>query len=282
VWWDKAVTRYLNYRRDLSYRTKKEYRNDIKYLMNFSKVHDFNEISADTVQDFFESKDLSVSLYNRRVSSLGSFFKHLLSKKLVSENPFVDIKRAKRSTETPQTLNKGELEIVRQSCENKTEQIMIEIFYSTGIRLSELIGVDVSDVDIEHQTIRVLGKRNKERFVPVSDSLMPMIRDYLTWRGKTSNQAFFVTPKRHVRIYESMIARFMQRLRKSFEKRDRKVGISRIRAHLFRHTFATDAIDRGARIRAVQKMMGHSSIATTEEYVHVEEDVRTDHQIAFP
>jgi len=268
---------YINSKRSLSPRTKVEYLLDINLLLSYLGC-DYNEITVDKIERFLDSRQVSVSLSNRRLSSFNSFFKYLMRRGLVDSNPVPLIERGRRQVRSPDSLSELEVERIRGACPNLLSRTIVELFYNTGIRFSELWGCDVDDLNMDMLELKVLGKGNIERFVPISPSLTALLIDYLYWRSSAARkgeQALFVTPKRGRRISKSWLSFLMRNLRT-------KSGVIGFRAHVLRHTFATDAIRKGAKQKSVQLMLGHKSISTTEIYIHISPDVREDHDKAFP
>lgn len=280
--WEEVLSEYLNSKRGLSLRTKEEYHNDIrlflKFLAGYSNEITEDKITEDHIEEFIDSRQISPSLANRRLSALNSFFKYLMRKKIVNRNPVPLIERAKGKVKSPTVITGLELEKLRDACPNLVSRVIIELFYNTGIRFSELWGCNIGDLNLDRLELKVMGKGGVERFVPISHSIIPVLNGYLSWRigvARPDEQALFVTPKRGRRISKPWLSKLMASLR-------RKTGISGFRAHVLRHTFATDAIRRGAKQKSVQLILGHKSISTTEIYIHIQPDVREDYDKAFP
>jgi len=283
---EEFLAEYINSRRSLSQRTKIEYLNDIhlllKYLSEYG-ITDLDSIEPDNIDVFLSKLGTSPSLTNRRLSSFNSFFKYAIRRKVVSRNPVESIERAKVDEKSPRVLREEELRKLRKACPNDLSRVIFEMFYNTGIRLSELRGCDIDDLNLDTMELRVFGKGGILRYVPISESLIPLINGYLLWRSKGIRQnevALFITPSRGRRVSISWLSHLMDTLRK-VAKLDR-YGPDRFRAHLLRHTFATHAIERGASQRSVQVMLGHKRLSTTGIYVHIEPDVKEDHKKAFP
>jgi len=272
------LIQYINSKRSLSKRTKEEYLNDIKLLLNYLGVTELDEITVDHIEKFLDSRTISPSLINRRLSAFNSFFKYLMRKKLVVSNPVPLIERERKEEKIPKTLDQTKLDKLRDTCPNIIARTIVELFYNTGVRFSELWACDIGDLDLEELNLKVLGKGGIERYVPISPSLIPLLNEYLHWRSIRAKQgelALLITPSRGKRISRSWLSHLMVKLRD-------KTGISGFRAHILRHTFATDAIKRGARRESVQLMLGHKHPSTTDIYIHITPDVRENHRRAFP
>ena len=279
----EILTQYINSKRSLSKRTKEEYLYDIRLLLNYLDIGDFSEITADHIEKFLDSRKTSPSLTNRRLSAFNSFFKYLLRRKLVISNPVPLVEREKKIEKEPKILDSSKLGDLRQACDNLKPihnliaKTIVEIFYNTGIRFSELLTCDVDNLDLKKMELKVMGKGGIERSVPISPSLIPLLNEYICWRNIRAREdelALFIT-SRGRRISKSWLSHLMSVLRD-------KSNISGFRAHILRHTFATDAIERGARRESVQLMLGHKRPSTTDIYIHITPDVRKNHDRAFP
>jgi len=275
---EEILVAYSNSKRRLSVRSKIEYTNDIRLLLNYLGTDDLNTITDEQIEKFFDNRPWSSSLVNRRLSAFNSFFKYLLKRKVVFSNPIPLIEREKRIDKIPKALDPLALDKIRKACPNLISKTIVEILYNTGIRFSELWACNVDDLSFDNLSLKVMGKGSVERQVPISASITSLLKEYLSWRAercKTTELALFITPKRGKRVSRSWISHLMASLRT-------RAGVSGFRAHVLRHTFATDAINRGARRESVQLMLGHKKPSTTDIYIHITPDVREDHAKAFP
>jgi len=274
----ELLAQYSNSKRGLSVRTKEEYLNDINILLRSLPVENLSDITVDHIERFLDSRHVSSSLVNRRLSAFNSFFKYLMRRGLVQSNPSSLVERQRMNSTLPRVLDQKKMEKLRKACKTPVAQAIVEILYNTGARFSEIQSCDLDDINLEDMTLRVLGKGGTERLIPVSSSLIPLITAYLQWRlerVKDDETALFITPTRGRRISKSWLSKLMASLRTA-------TGIIGFRAHLLRHTFATDAINRGAKRESVQVMLGHKRPSTTDIYIHITPDVREDHRKAFP
>lgn len=208
---------------------------------------------------------------NRKIASLKSYYKFLLKIEEIKVSPLVKHKALKVSKKVQIPFSVKEMEIVLQdvgfenSFEGVRDKFMIELFYATGIRKAELIGLRLSDVDFNSKTIKVLGKRNKERIIPLTSVLVESLNLYLDWRKKipieTEIDSLFLT-KKGGKIYDSLVYRVINLY---FSRASSKLKKS---PHVLRHTFATHLLNEGADLNAVKELLGHTSLAATQVYLH--------------
>ena len=208
---------------------------------------------------------------NRKVSSLKSYYKFLLKVGEVKVSPLVKHKALKVSKKIQIPFSVKEMNNVlaeaefEDSYEGVRDRLIIELFYATGIRKAELIGLRLSDVDLKLNTIKVLGKRKKERIIPLTSILSERLKGYLVERSKLMSgneiDSLFLT-KRGVKIYDSLAYRVINLY---FSRASSKLKKS---PHVLRHTFATHLLNEGADLNAVKELLGHTSLAATQIYVH--------------
>lgn len=206
---------------------------------------------------------------NRKISSLKTFYSYCIRENEISISPLTEIKSLKQPKELAKFVS--EYDMLNISFENnddfkvRRDELIIEILYQTGIRQSELRNINDSDIDINKQTIRVLGKRNKERIIPVEKELLNLINQYVKLRNKqfpekknvkliVNNKGGETTPKFIYTIVHKILMEVTTIEQKS--------------PHVLRHTFATHLLNRGADIRAIQKMLGHNNLSSTQIYTH--------------
>lgn len=256
------------------------YAADINFFLNFltsRRKRTLNGVDAATIHGFLEQRQERVSHRTnaRRISALKSFFTFLLRENLISQNPFsaVDLPRSGKSL--PKALSQKEVlgllappDISSPLAER--DNTMLLLLYSTGLRVSELVQLPLAACNLAAGFVRVLGKGNKERLIPFGDRAKKKIDDYLKnsrphiLKGKRSNY-LFITGR----------GSCMTRLRfwQIVQKTALAVGIDKkISPHMIRHSFATHLLSHGADLRAVQMMLGHADIATTQIYTHIDQD----------
>ena len=205
----------------------------------------------------------------RKISTLRSFFKYLVREQRVTANPAKSVSTPKREKVLPSTLSVDEafrlVEAPAKGEEGKAlrDRAILELLYSSGIRVSELVGLNADHPDMELGIVKVLGKRRKERIVPVGSKAIEALSAYLKERGAVDGKAPLFVNSRGGRF----TARSVERVVKKYAKRS---GIFRkISPHSLRHTFATHLLDSGADIREIQEMLGHASLSTTQRYTHL-------------
>ncbi|HPJ95760.1 MAG TPA: tyrosine recombinase XerC [Syntrophales bacterium] len=211
----------------------------------------------------------------RKIAALKSFFKYLMKKGYLERNPVADIQTPKKEKYIPVFLTVDEVfAILEKSCSNDPADLrnraMLELLYTSGIRRAELLGLNCSDIDFKQALIKVRGKGKKERVVPVGEQALQSMREYRD-RGRVEaaqSDSFgagepFFTSKKGERLNPRTISRIVDKLTVSG-------GINRkISPHVLRHTFATHLLDGGADLRAIQEMLGHESLSTTQKYISV-------------
>ena len=213
--------------------------------------------------------DISNNTVNRKVSSLKSFYKFLQKTGLIEINPLAKHKALKvpKKVQVPFTskeINQVILNINKnKDFDSIRNKLLVELLYSTGIRRAELINIKESDVNKANCTIKVLGKRNKERFVPILSSVLDTLNEYLMLRNKNqSDSEFLLITSKGNKIYETLVYRIINSY---FSQVSSKVKKS---PHILRHSFATHLLNEGADLNSVKELLGHSSLASTQVYTH--------------
>ncbi len=292
---DPLVERYLRQLRvegGLAVNTLESYRRDLvrwqRYLTQH-RLHISHSIPPPIIREFLttlKSERLTTSSIARLLSTLRGWYRFLMREQLVTENPLRNAATVHRAVRLPRTLTLLEvtalLELpLRHSLEDRRDRVMLELLYATGLRVSELVRLDLAQIDLSLGCVRVLGKGAKERVVPVGQVARTMLDDYVQHvrssllRGRTS-KTLFVTKRGQGLTRQA----FWKLLR----LRARRAGIRKaISPHMLRHSFATHLLEGGADLRAVQAMLGHSDIATTQVYTHVERShLKQVHRQYFP
>ncbi|WP_036155768.1 site-specific tyrosine recombinase XerD [Maribacter forsetii] len=276
----KDYTTYLKLERGLSKNSIQSYTMDIEKLMSFLETHDINTtpilIDKSTVQQFIYeiAKVVNPRSQARIISGLKSFFNYLIFEDYRKDNPLDLIESPKIGRKLPDTLSENEIDkligaIDLSSAEGERNRAMLETLYGCGLRVSELIGLKLSDLFFEEDFIKVTGKGDKQRFVPISavnkkyiDIYRNEIRVHL--KIKEGFQDILFLNRRGRQLTRAMIFTIVKNLALTI---DLKKSIS---PHTFRHSFATHLLENGADLRSIQQMLGHESITTTEIYMHVD------------
>lgn len=272
----------LKLERNLSENTIASYKNDLTSLLNFlndSGVDDPSQINSKMLNDFFillTKLGLSSRSSARYYSSLKGFFGYLIASSYIEANPMEKISAPKVSKGLPNVLNINEIEaILSQPDTSKKlglrDKALLETFYACGLRVSELINLKISDLFLSEEMIRVFGKGSKERFVPIGSSAINWISEYL----KNSRPLLEKKAKsQHVLFLNSRGTKLSRMgVWKIVDSNAKLAGIKKeVHPHTFRHSFATHLLEGGADLRAVQEMLGHVDISTTQIYTHIDRD----------
>ena len=281
--WDHAIKdyrHYLNIERGLANNSIKNYVFDIEKLMSFLEENSLNEppdkIKKETVQKFIYevAKTVNPRSQARIISGLKSFFNYLVFEDYRSDNPMDLIESPKIGRKLPDTLSEEEIDalignIDLSKPEGERNRAMLETLYGCGLRVSELIGLRISDLYFDEGFIKVTGKGDKQRFVPISKVNKKYISIYKNEVRVHQNiqkgfEDILFLNRRGKQLTRAMVFTIIKQL--SVE-----IGLKkRISPHTFRHSFATHLLKNGADLRAIQQMLGHESITTTEVYVHVD------------
>ena len=281
--WNESIldySHYLKIERGLSSHTIQNYIRDVKKLISFIDKKKITctpiEINEDLIQQFIYeiAKEISPRSQARIISGLRSFFDYLIFENYRASNPTDLIETPKIGVKLPDTLSEQEINslisaIDLSKAEGERNRAMLETMYSCGLRVSELIHLKISDLFFEEGFIKIVGKGNKERFVPIHSSAqnyimlyMNEIRSHLSIKKGFEDTLFL--NRRGKSLSRQMIFMILKALAI-------KINLNKkISPHTFRHSFATHLLKNGADLRAIQQMLGHESITTTEVYVHLD------------
>ena len=283
----------LDKERNFSLHTIKAYKNDLNRFNSFlnqgiSRIilkkinrNDIRKFLSDEYDNNFTSKTVA-----RRLATIKSFFKYLVKIELIEENIAIHINSPKVAKKLPSFINKSLIDVLMNSPSLDTligvrDRAVLELFYSTGMRLSELVNINIGDFHLNNKLLRVIGKGKKERMIPYGRTAESAIENYLKMRNISFKPVFAKTPlfvnSKEKRISTRTIQRRMNNYIKLVAdgKRDGP--------HLLRHTFATHLLDNGADITAVKDLLGHSSLSSTQIYTHVSiEKLKKDYTQAHP
>lgn len=289
----KPFLEYLLYELNRSEKTIVAYGVDLRdferYLKETEAELDFTKASADNVRNWMlylmDEKKCSASSVNRKLSSLRSFYRFLLRKKLVEVDPMLKVVGPKKGKPLPSFVREKDMDRLLdetsfgEGFEGCRDRMILEMFYATGMRLSELIGLDDVDVDLSARLIKVTGKRNKQRLIPFGDELLEDLLIYIKVRDEAfpeGTEAFFVL-KNGKRMYPMSVYGLVKR------NLSKVVALKKRSPHVLRHTFATAMLNDNAELQAVKDLLGHESLATTEIYTHTTfEELKKVYEQAHP
>lgn len=283
----------LEKERNFSLHTIKAYKNDLTrfnlFLNQGKSRNKFKEINRNDIRRFLADEyenEYTSKTVARRLATIKSFFKYLVKVELIENNVSIHIHSPKVPKKLPNFIDKNLIDVLMSSPPLGTligvrDRAVLELFYSTGVRLSELVNINIGDFHIDKKLVRVIGKGNKERIIPYGKTAESAIENYLKMRNLSFKPVFARSPL-FVNSSEKRISkRTIQRRMNNYIKLvadGKSVG-----PHLLRHTFATHLLDNGADIRAVKDLLGHSSLSSTQIYTHVSIDkLKKDYTQAHP
>jgi integrase/recombinase XerC len=288
---DKYI-KYLRYEKNYSLHTEISYSEDLRQFTDFLSEHfpdaDIKSVDSDIVRMWIVSlmeNKISARSVNRKLSALKSFYKYLLRIGEIQVNPVKKINGPKMKKPIPAFVNDSDMDKVLEeddyddTFESLRDRIMIELFYVTGIRRAELIGLKDVDVDFSAETIQVTGKRNKQRLIPFSDRMKQDLEQYILIRNKEiGNQSGYLFVKNDGEpLYPMLVHRIVT------ARLGQVPTLSKTSPHVLRHSFATGMLNNGADINAVKELLGHSSLAATEIYTHTSfEELKKIYNKAHP
>ncbi|MGM0441881.1 MAG: site-specific tyrosine recombinase XerD [Elusimicrobiota bacterium] len=266
---EKLLDNFLNYihvEKGYSKNTVKAYRRDLRDFFNYLEKENIpaGKVKRNHIMDFLINirADLTSTTIARKLASLKSFFKFLLIDDIVDNNPAVDIETPNLSQKLPTVLTEHETENLIQAAGNTRDRLILELLYATGMRVTELINLKLSDVDLNRGWIKIMGKGKKQRFVPIDKRMVKKIKNFV---GENE-----LKPKHYLFSKRGSKPLKRETIWKIVKKISQKTGIKKtVTPHTLRHTFATHLLEHGADLRSIQVLLGHSSIDTTQIYTHV-------------
>lgn len=277
-----SFLRYLEFEKRYSAKTIRSYETDLTQFLTFLKANygtadpdsaNFGMIRSWIVQ--LSEQNLNATSINRKIACLRSFFKFLMRQGIITKDPTVKIRVLKTKKKLPQFVNEEEMAAVLdtshgQGSENEhpwiqvRNTLIVELLYGTGMRLSELINLKDASIRVKDRTVKVLGKRNKERVIPFPKNLVSLIEEYQVLRNRVvekSEAGHLLVTEKGQPLYPMLV----QRVVKSYLN---GTSLEKKSPHVIRHTFATHLLNKGAEINAVKDLLGHSSLAATQVYTH--------------
>jgi len=286
---------HLAVERGLSANTLAAYRNDLSALAKFQCPKNKPAISWGSVKerdirnflDDLDKRGYSLATKSRKIASAKSFFNFLKSEGIIHNNLMDEVRQPRSGQVLPKALSIEEVDLLlnfkseKQSNEDLRDGVMVELMYAAGLRVSELVGLNVRDVDLDVGSVRTIGKGYKERIIPIYETAVESISEYVTFirpiHSQSQKQEALFLNRRGSRLTRQAV---WLRLRKLAIT----VGISgKITPHMLRHSFATHLLHGGASLRHVQELLGHSNIATTQIYTHLtDKHIRNEYAKAHP
>ena len=275
----KTFLKYLQFEKRTSRHTLISYETDLAQFESYlSKAYEITSPETAThpmVRSWLidlSEQGIGPSSINRKIACLRSLFKFLLREQRISKNPMTKVRVLKTPKRIPHFVRDAEMVEVLDNREeeevnhkNLRNLLIIELLYGTGMRLSELITLKESAINFHHQTLKVLGKRNKERVIPFSAPLAELIRSYIRMRNKEiekKDHGCLLVTDAGEPLYPVLVNRLVKHMLKG------KSSVEKKSPHVLRHTYATHLLDKGAEINAVKELLGHTSLAATQVYTH--------------
>ncbi len=273
-----AFLEYLQLEKKYSKHTLLAYKNDIETFSAFAKAtfdtDDLALVNYSQIRSWIIAlvdQGISNNTINRKVSSLKTFYKFLIKIKAIQASPLATHKALKTPKTVQVPFSPKEVAAViemlheQEGFEGLRDLAVVELLYATGMRRAELIGLQIGDIDFGQRTIKVLGKRNKERVLPLLPSLATTLRRYVKERNaiiSTHNQGPLLITQKGVKLYDTLVYRIINRY---FSRTSDKLKKS---PHMIRHSFATHLLNQGADLNVVKELLGHASLASTQVYTH--------------
>jgi len=273
----ESFTKYLKFEKRYSSHTIRAYTDDLNQFYTFqqSTIPDFSfplHITHQLIRDwivYLNQQGNSSRTINRKISSIKKYSKFLLSNKIIDKNPFEKVILPKIQKKLPSFINTEEISLVSEIIDfqddfyGKRDLLIMEILYCTGIRLSELVNLKETDIDIYSMNIKVLGKRNKERIIPFPFSLKTILENYIQEKHQLGfNTPFLIVTNSGSQAYSKLIYRTVKRYLSVVTTNEKKSP------HILRHTFATHLLNNGADLNAVKELLGHANLSATQVYTH--------------
>ena len=271
---------YLRYEKRVSPHTVTAYEHDMSQFFSFLQekleINQLSDVHTEDIRSWIisllEDESLQAKSVNRKISAVRAYYRYKLKIKELTTNPTLSIHAPKIPKKLPQYVDAKDMEHLfsdvpfEDSFEGLRDRTILELFYATGMRLSELLNIKTQDIHLQDNTIKVLGKRNKERLVPFGNKLSELLTIYLGYLEKkfvegTKNNYIFVTANGE-QLYPKAVYRIVRKYL------DMVTTIDKRSPHVIRHTFATHMLNNGADLNAIKTILGHSSLASTQVYTH--------------
>ena len=273
----KEYLNYLKYEKRYSQHTLVSYKNDLDQLEHFLSSEypdtELKDINHAIIRDWvisLSSQNLNSNSINRKLVTIRSFFKFLLKKGVVNKNPATKLTNLKTKKGLPHFIRENDISLLFDNLLDEKnfidfrDHLVVELLYGTGMRLSELVELKESRIDQVNTTIKVLGKRKKERLIPVNRGLIELIKKYISLKNEAfegNATDYLIVSNRGRKSYPMMINRIVKKFLQG-------ASVDKKSPHILRHTYATHLLERGADLNAVKDLLGHQSLAATQIYTH--------------
>jgi integrase/recombinase XerC len=273
----ESFLKYLQFEKRYSAHTTKSYQTDLTQFSEYLKSQyelKPHEATHGTIRSWIvqlSEEKLDASSINRKIACLRSYYKFLMREETITESPMTKVKILKTKKKLPHFVKEPDMVTLldhagfEDTHEGWRQKLILELFYGTGMRLSELISLKEGQINLREQTLKVLGKRNKERVIPFSDSLVSIIEGYQAARNKeveVKGHGLLLVTDSGEKLYPMLVNRIVKKYLKVFSSVEKKSP------HVLRHSYATHLLNKGAEINAVKDLLGHSSLAATQVYTH--------------
>ena len=283
--------RHLKFEKRVSENTIKSYDNDLSQFLTFSEKYENNRkissIDNKTIRAWIielSAKNLSNKSINRKIASIKSFFRFLIKRQIIKKNPSTLVKSLKAKQTLPLFLKEKDLISlfktinISNTLDEARSDLILELLYGTGIRINELINLKSKNLDLIRNEIKVFGKRNKERILPINQNIVSKAKLYLNHKKRKSSKSEFVflTDKGN-KLYPMMVYRIVKKCLSSL------INSEKYNPHLLRHSFATHILNKGGDLNAIKDLLGHESLAATQIYTHNSiEKLKETHKKSHP
>ena len=271
-----SFIKFLRQERRLSNHTVISYEADLKQIQSFFSDYSSNQKVETADKRAIRSwivelslKNLSAKSINRKIATLKSFFKFLIKREIIEVNPTANINSLKTDQKIPNFIKEKDINYlfdnlkVENNFEGQRDLLILELLYGTGIRISELINLKTKNVNIIKKEIKVLGKRNKERIVPIHDHILNQIDRFINKKNDIkSDHKYLLCTKKGDQLYPMLIYRIVKKHLSSL------INSKKYNPHLLRHTFATHILNKGGDLNSIKDLLGHESLAATQIYTH--------------